>query len=86
MHLKICNIYKILPLYLSTLDYHPYYYYEDIHAHFYNFNFLPCILLTSHGALCCSSDFKHGIYYNDPESVQLLWKIFSNYLQILKTE
>lgn len=69
---------KIMPLFFAGLDYHPYYFYDDINAHFYNLNTLPCLLLTSSGALMCSSDFKQGILYYDEEILAFLWKMYDN--------
>lgn len=69
---------KIMPLFFAGLDYHPYYFYDDINAHFYNLNTLPCLLLTSSGALMCSSDFKQGILYYDAEILAFLRKMYDN--------
>lgn len=69
---------KIMPLFFAGLDYHPYYFYDDINAHFYNLNTLPCLLLTNSSALMCSSDFKEGILYCDKEILAFLWKMYDN--------
>lgn len=69
---------KIMPLFFAGLDYHPYYFYDDINAHFYNLNTLPCLLLTSSCALMCSSDFKQGILYYDAEILAFLRKMYDN--------
>lgn len=69
---------KIIPLFFAGLDYHPYYFYDDINAHFYNLNTFPCLILTSACALMCSSDFKQGILYLEPKLLSFLWKIYED--------
>ena len=70
---------KILPLYFGSLNYRPYYYYENIRSHFNSFNFFPCLILTTHEAVTCTSDFSQGIYYSEPSVVQLFWNFFNYY-------
>lgn len=53
---------KILPLYFSNLDYHPYYFYEDIFSHYYSMNGLSCMILTSEFAITCNSEYTMGIF------------------------
>lgn len=70
---------KILPLYIRALDYHIYYYYDRVESHFSGFNGLSCLILTGSAALACTSDFQTGIFYSQPETVELLWKLFQDY-------
>lgn len=53
---------KILPLYFSSMDYHPYYFYEDIFAHYYSMNGLSCMILSSEYVITCNSDYTRGIF------------------------
>ncbi len=68
---------KILPLYVSALDYNVYYYYDAVESHFSNLNGFSCMLLTSDCAITCTSDFQTGILYGKPEIVQMLREHFN---------
>ena len=70
---------KILPLYFSSLDYHPYYFYEDIFSHYYSMNGLSCMVLTSEFAITCNSEYTTGIFYKDPAVVSMLWSLYDSY-------
>ena len=70
---------KILPLYFSNLDYHPYYFYEDIFSHYYSMNGLSCMILTSEFAITCNSEYTMGIFYKDPAVVSMLWNLYDSY-------
>lgn len=70
---------KILPLYFSNKDYHPYYFYEDIFAHYYSMNGLSCMILSSEYAVTCNSDYTMGIFYRDPATVSMLWSLYDSY-------
>lgn len=70
---------KIFPLYMAGLAYSPKYFYDSIEAHYYNFNMLPCLILTSDSALMCSSDYQTGIFYDNQEIVRMLWKQYNSY-------
>ena len=70
---------RILPLYFSSVDYHPYYFYEDIFAHSYSFNGISCIILTSQYAVTCTSDYKMGIFYTEPAVISMLWNLYDSY-------
>ena len=70
---------KILPLYFSSLDYHPYYFYEDIFSHYYSMNGLSCMVLTSEFAITCNSEYTMGIFYKDPAVVSMLWSLYDSY-------
>ena len=70
---------KILPLYFSNLDYHPYYFYEDIFSHYYSMNGLSCMILTSEFAITCNSEYTMGIFYKDPAVVSMLWSLYDSY-------
>ncbi len=70
---------KILPLYFSNMDYHPYYFYEDIFAHYYSMNGLSCMILSSEYAITCNSDYTMGIFYRNPAVVSMLWSLYDSY-------
>ena len=70
---------KILPLYFSSMDYHPYYFYEDIFAHYYSMNGLSCMILSSEYVITCNSDYTRGIFYRDPAVVSMLWSLYDSY-------
>ena len=70
---------KILPLYFSNQDYHPYYFYEDIFSHYYSMNGLSCMILTSEFAITCNSEYTMGIFYKDPAVVSMLWSLYDSY-------
>lgn len=71
---------KILPIYIHALNYHPYYFYDDIHSHYNSFNGFPCMILTQACAITCTSDYKSGILYTEPRTVQMIWDLYHNYL------
>ena len=45
------------------MDYRPYYFYDDVVAHYQNFNGFPCMILTSEYAIVCTSDYQKGFLY-----------------------
>ena len=67
---------KILPLYFSNMDYHPYFFYEDIFAHYYSMNGLSCMILSSEYAITCNSDYTMGILHRNPAVVSMLWSMY----------
>lgn len=86
MHMDTDNKYynlvylkNILPLYISDINYHPYYFYDDITSHYYNHNALSCMILTTEYALLCTSDYCTGILHHDRQTVEALWKLYHSY-------
>lgn len=77
--LNLLYLQAVLPLYIRALNYRIYYYYDNVESHFSSFNGLPCLILTSETAVACTADYRTGIYYSQPETVQLLWKLFQEY-------
>lgn len=71
---------NILPLYIHALNYHPYYFYDDIHSHYDSFNGFPCMILTQTCAITCTSDYKTGILYTEPRTVRMIWELYHTYL------
>ena len=70
---------KILPLYFSNMDYHPYFFYEDIFAHYYSMNGLSCMILSSEYAITCNSDYTMGLLHRNPAVVSMLWSMYDSY-------
>lgn len=70
---------NILPLYISNIAYKPYYFYDDITAHYYNHNAFSCMILTTEYAMSCTSDYSTGILHNDAQTVQAMWKLYYSY-------
>lgn len=60
---------KILPMYIYGLNYHPYYFYDDIQSHHYNFNGFSYLILVGEYAVTCTSDYQYGILYHDEKSL-----------------
>lgn len=77
--LNLLYIQNVLPLYIRALDYDIYYYYDNVGSHFSSFNGLSCLILTSESAVACTSDYRSGIFYSQPETVGLLWELFRGY-------
>ena len=77
-HDALAYLKTIFPLYIKNLNYQAYYFYDNIPAHFYNMNLMPCLILTSQYAMTLSSDFQYGIFYSESSVVSLLWEIFHN--------
>ncbi|MDC7289628.1 helix-turn-helix transcriptional regulator [Blautia schinkii] len=69
----------LLPLYFGNVDYHPHFFYEDIHSHYQSFNGLPYIILTSDYAITCTSDYQTGILYRDSAILSMLWDLYYSY-------
>lgn len=70
---------RIVPLYIAGMDYHPYYFYENIRSHYYNLNVFPCLILTSDRAIVCTSDYNSGILFRDPSVVSMLRDLYYSY-------
>lgn len=75
----------MLPLFFADLDYHPYYFYDDVVAHYQNFNGFPCMILTSEYAIVCTSDYQKGFLYKGSGPLQLLKDMYSSYLDKCKS-
>lgn len=70
---------RLVPLYFTNTDYHPYYFYDDINSHYHSFNGFPCLILTSDSAVTCTSDYHTGIFYRDSAVVSTLWDLYYSY-------
>lgn len=75
---------KIVPLYGTSCNYQPYYYYDNVNSHFNNLNFMPCLFLTSQAAVLCSNDLKEGVLFKDTGILSMFYKRFHEMLN--KTE
>lgn len=71
---------KLIPIYASDLDYHPHYFYDDVHSHYYNYNLFPCLILTQDYAIACASDYSSGILYHDAKILTMIWDYFHSCL------
>lgn len=71
---------NILPLCISGCSYQPYYYYDNINSRLDSFQLFPYLILTESRAVLVSGDFNSGILTRQPDLLQLLKKIFSEYL------
>lgn len=74
----------MLPLFFTNIDYHPYYFYDDVTAHYQNFNGFPCMLLTSEYALVCTADYQKGFLYKGASHLRLLQELYFSYQQLCK--
>lgn len=74
----------MLPLFFTDMDYRPYYFYDDVTAHYQNFNGFPCLLLTSDYAIVCTSDYQKGFLYKGAAHLRLLQELYRSYLQLCK--
>lgn len=70
---------EILPVFMNALDYHVFYYYDNLDSHFHNFNGFPCFILTGDEAVLCTADYQSGIFLCDRDTVDMLWKLFLDY-------
>ncbi len=77
---NLMYIRKIISIYIHALNYHPFYFYDDIHSHYNSFNGFPCLILTQDSALACTSDYKAGIFYTEPHTVRMIWDLYHYYL------
>ncbi len=77
---NLVYIRKIISIYIHALNYHPYYFYDDIHSHYNSFNGFPCLIITQTCALTCTSDYHAGIFFTEPRTVQMMWDLYHNYL------
>ena len=67
---------RILPFYNTGYQYEPRYYYDDINAHFGDFNFMPCVFLTREAAVICSGDLTEGICFREEQVVAQIREYF----------
>ena len=74
----------MLPLFFTNIDYRPYYFYDDVTAHYQNFNLFPCMLLTSKYALVCTADYQKGFLYKGVSHLRLLQELYFSYQQLCK--
>lgn len=74
----------ILPLFFTDMDYRPFYFYDDVTAHYQNFNGFPCMLLTSEYALVCTADYQKGFLYKGAGHLRLLQELYHSYQQLCK--
>ncbi len=70
---------NIFPLYLRNTNSKIFYFYDNIHSHFFNLNVLPYFVLTSQYAVSFSSDYQYGIFYTDPTVVSQFWNLFHSF-------
>lgn len=70
---------RLFPLYVADLDYHPYYFYDNIYSHFENMNGMCCLILTSEYAITCTSDYQMGVLYGNPDVISMFWNLFESY-------
>ena len=69
----------MLPLFFTDMDYKPYYFYDDIVAHYKNFNGFPCMIITSEYALVCTADYQKGFLYKGSGYLRLLQDLYQSY-------
>ena len=74
----------MLPLFFADMDYHPYYFYDDIAAHYQNFNGFSCMVLTSDYAIVSTSDYQKGFLYKGASYLQLLRDLYLSYQEKCK--
>ena len=75
---------NMLPLFFADMDYRPYYFYDDVVAHYQNFNGFPCMILTSEYAIVCTSDYQKGFLYKGAKYLQLLHSLYHSYQEKCK--
>lgn len=71
---------NILPLCIGGYNYQPYYYYDNIDSRLDSFQLFPYLILTDSRALLISDDFGKGLLTRQPDFLQLLQDMFSDYL------
>lgn len=72
------SIKNIVPLLISSCEYSPCIYYEDISAHVTNTSILPFMILTEDKAISLSHDYTSGILFQDPSVYRMLSRIFDS--------
>lgn len=77
--LQLDYLANILPLYIRALNYHPFYFYENIPAHCYSFNLFPYMILAGDTAILCTSDYENGLLFHDSGTVFMLRNLFETY-------
>ncbi len=80
---------NILLPFKNRLNYHPYCFYDSISAHFSNLNLFSGFILTREYVIFCTHDCAAGILCHEPDVVEMMWKLFSDYqsscFPVLKT-
>ena len=69
----------MIPLFSSNLKYYPYYFYDDVIAHYHNFNGFPCMILTTEYAVVCTADYQKGFLYKGSSLLKLLHELYDSY-------
>ncbi|MFP3154438.1 hypothetical protein LQZ18_08415, partial [Lachnospiraceae bacterium ZAX-1] len=72
----ISSLKTLLLLFTCPCTYRPYYYYDNISAHFNKLSLMPYLILTSEYAVICSFDRKHGICFHEPNMVSSFHMMF----------
>ena len=74
---------NLLPLYGNTYDYTCYYYYDHIKSRQSSFNLFSEIVITSNYACIFTSDYHHGILFNESDHIHQLTSIFKQSCSVL---
>lgn len=69
----------LMPFYISQPDFHSFYYYDDVTAHFDSVSLMPCMIISSDLAVTCSADLSFGIVHTNPSIISMLRGIFRKY-------
>lgn len=72
-------IQRILEIYASGCRYEPYYYYDEVNAHFYNMNLFCNYVICGKSVCCYTSDYSYGQLICEPECVKALMDLFYRY-------
>lgn len=69
----------LIPFYINQPDFHSFYYYDNVTAHFDSVSLMPCMILSGSQAVTCSGSLSFGIVHSDQAIVSMLHGIFRKY-------
>lgn len=70
---------QIIPFYACDCQYIPFYYYDEISAHFYNMNLFCNVIICDEAVLCYTSDYTYGQLLRKEEFVKAYQDLFQTY-------
>lgn len=73
-------IQNIVPLLISSCEYSPRIYYEEISTHVTNTSVLPYLILTRDKVISLSHDYSHGIFYQNASAYRFFSMIYDSIL------
>lgn len=74
---------SLIPIILSghEYNYHAYYYYDNIEAHFNRFSWMPYCVITEDYYVCVDAAFEHGVIYKDEDIRMFMIDLYESMIE-----